>query len=146
MDNIDFRSVLLAMVAIGLTLISYAIVRDMLWGIFLGNKSKKTALRLKGEAKGFDRISQRYMKPYLTKYQKDYKTWFTIKLLLLCFAILQTALFVWLIIKETAWTKIAIICGVVAVINVILFIVMMSKTESSSNKKNTKGSPWKFEQ
>ena len=142
----DFRSFLLAVISVGLTLISYAIVRDMLWGILLGNKSKKTALRLKGEAKGFRRFSQVYIRDHLKKYQKDFNKWFLIKYLLLVFAVLQTALFVWLMIKKTEWTKIAIICCVVVVINVVLFMIMMSKTESSSNKKSTKGSPWKFEQ
>ena len=53
----DSRSILLALLPIGLTLISYAIIRDLLWGIFLGNKSKKTALRIKGEAKGMEMVS-----------------------------------------------------------------------------------------
>ncbi|MBR3267526.1 MAG: hypothetical protein IKI58_02170 [Oscillospiraceae bacterium] len=142
----DFRSILLAMISVGLTLISYAIVRDMLWGILLGNKSKKTAMRLKGEAKGFSRVSQLYIKPNLTKYLKDFKTWFSIKVALLVLAVLQTAAYIIMILKEFEWTTVAIVCGVFVVMNIVLFIVMMSKTESSSNKKSTKGSPWKFEQ
>ena len=142
----DFRSVLLAMLPVGLTLISYAIVRDMLWGILLGNKSKKTALRLKGEAKGFHRFSQRYMKDHLTKYQKDYKTWMTMKVLLIVLAVLQIAGFTFMILKDVKFWIVAVVYGVIIVFNVILFMVMMTKTESSTNKKNTKGSPWKFEQ
>lgn len=142
----DFRSLLLAMLPVGLTLISYAIVRDMLWGIFLGNKSKKTALRLKGEAKGFSRFSQRYMKPHITKYVKDYNKWMGIKLGLLIFSLLQIAGFTLMILMDIEFWIVALICGVIVLMNVILFMIMMSKTETSTNKKNTKGSPWKFEQ
>ena len=105
----DFRSILLAMISVGLTLISYAIVRDMLWGILLGNKSKKTAMRLKGEAKGFSRVSQLYIKPNLTKYLKDFKTWFSIKVALLVLAVLQTAAYIIMILKEFEWTTVAIV-------------------------------------
>ena len=142
----DFRSVLLAMLPVGLTLISYAIVRDMLWGILLGNKSKKTALRLKGEAKGFSRFSQRYMKDHLTKYQKDYKTWMTVKLLLVILTVLQIAGFTTMILMDVKFWIVAVVCGVFVLFNIILFMIMMTKTETSTNKRNTKGSPWKFEQ
>ena len=41
----DGRSILIAFIPVVLTLVNYAIVRDMLWGILLGNKSKKSALK-----------------------------------------------------------------------------------------------------
>jgi len=142
----DFRSVLLAMLPVGLTLISYAIIRDMLWGILLGNKSKKTASRLKNEATGFNRFSQRYMKPALTKYVKDYKTWMTMKIVLVILTALQLIGFTTMIILDVQFWIVAVICGAVILFNIILFMIMMTKTESSTDKKNTKGSPWKFEQ
>ena len=45
----DGRSILLAMIPVGFTLVNYAILRDMIWGIFLGSKSKKTAQKIKDE-------------------------------------------------------------------------------------------------
>ena len=142
----DSRSILLAFVPVGLTLISYAIIRDMLWSILLGNKSKKTALRLRAEAKGFDKFSQRYMKPHLTKYQKEYSQWMNIKLLTCVLSILQIIGYTVMIVLKVPFWIVAIVCGVIIVANIVLFVIMMSQTEASTNKKNTKGSPWKFEQ
>ena len=142
----DARSILLAMLPVGLTLINYAILRDMIWGIFLGNKSKKSALKIKGEAKTWQKMTQNYITPYITKYEKDYKKWKGIKLFTLLFALAQVIAFTILIIRYVPFWIIAIICGVIVLLNVILFSIMMSKTEASDNKHDRKGTPWKFEQ
>lgn len=142
----DARSILLAMLPVGLTLINYAILRDLLWGIFLGNKSKKSALRIKGEASGWDKFTQSYMTPHITKYQAEYKKWKAIKTGTLLFTLAQVIGFILLIVLKVKFWIVAIICGVIVVLNVILFGVMMSKTEASDNKHNRKGTPWKFEQ
>lgn len=142
----DARSILLAMLPVGLTLINYAILRDMLWGIFLGNKSKKNALKIKGEAKTWQKMTQDYMTPFITKFQNEYKKWKGIKLFMLLFALAQVIAFVILIIKYVRFWIIAIICGVIVLFNVILFGIMMTRTEASDNKHDRKGTPWKFEQ
>ena len=142
----DSRSILLALLPIGLTLISYAIIRDLLWGIFLGNKSKKSALRIKGEAKGMEKLTQSYMTPHITKYQKDYKTWKLMRTLMLLFAFIQLAGFTVMVITRVPFWIVAIVCGVIVIFNIVLFGIMMSKTQSSDNKHDRKGSPWKYEQ
>ncbi len=142
----DARSILLAMLPVGLTLVNYAILRDMLWGIFLGNKSKKSAQKIKDEAKTWQKMTQGYMTPHITKYQKEYTVWKRVKTGLLLFTLAQVIAFVILIILNVRFWIVAIICGVIALLNVLLFGAMMSKTESSDNKHNRKGTPWKFEQ
>ncbi|MBQ5339445.1 MAG: hypothetical protein J6Z40_09810 [Oscillospiraceae bacterium] len=142
----DARSILLAMLPVGITLINYAIIRDMLWGIFLGNKSKKSALKLKGEAKTLDKMTQNYMKSHITKYEKDYKVWTGVKRVMLLLTLAQLIAFTIMIILDVPFWIIAIICGVLVLYNIILFGVMMSKTEGSDNKHDRKGTPWKFEQ
>ncbi|MBR4200254.1 MAG: hypothetical protein IKQ91_03130 [Oscillospiraceae bacterium] len=142
----DARSILLSMLPVGLTLINYAIICDLLWGILLGSKSKKSALRHKGEASGWERFTQSYMTPLISKYQKEYKTWKTIKLLSFLFAIAQVIAFTVMIILGVRFWIIAIICGVITVLNIVLFSIMMTKTAASDNKHDRKGTPWKFEQ
>lgn len=142
----DARSILLAMLPVGLTLINYAILRDMLWGIFLGNKSKKSAQKIKDEAKTWQKMTQNYMTPHITKFQKEYVIWKRMKHILLLLTLAQVIAFTVLIIRYVPFWIIAIICGVIVLFNVILFSVMMSKTEASDNKHNRKGTPWKFEQ
>lgn len=142
----DSRSILLALLPIGLTLISYAIIRDLLWGIFLGNKSKKAALRIKSEAKGMEKLTQSYMTPHIIKYQKDYKTWKLMRTLMLLFAFIQLAGFTVMVITRVPFWIVAIVCGVIVIFNIVLFGIMMSKTQSSDNKHDRKGSPWKYEQ
>ena len=143
----DARSILLSLLPIGLTLVNYAILRDLIWGIFLGSKSKKTATRIKGEQKGFAKFTQRYIGPLLTKYQSDYKAWMTVKLITFLSVFAQLAAFILLIFvfKIKFWI-VAIICGAITLLNIILFSVMMNKTTVSDNKHDRKGSPWKFEQ
>lgn len=142
----DARSILLAMLPVGLTLINYAIMRDLIWGIFLGSKKQKSALKHKEEAKGFARFRQTYIEQYLTKYQGEYKKWMGIKLVAFLLTIVQVIGFVVLIICRVPFWIIAIICGVFVLWNIIMFAVMMKETETSTNKKSTKGSPWRFEQ
>lgn len=142
----DARSILLALLPIGLTLINYAIIRDLLWGILLGNKSKKSAEKHKGEAEGWERFRQTYIEKYLTKYQKDYKKWMTIKLCTFICAIVQVVGFTLMVLFRVPFWVVGIVVAVICIANIVLFIIMMNKTESSTNKKSTKGSPWTFEQ
>ena len=142
----DARSILLAMLPIAMTLVNYAIVRDLLWGILLGNKSKKSAQKLKDAAKGWEKFTQNYMTPHITKYQKEYKTWKTMKLALCILTIAQLIGFTLLVVlRQPFWLVIVITCVIVA-FNLVLFGIMMNQTETSDNKHNRKGSPWKFEQ
>lgn len=142
----DARSILLSLLPVGLTLINYAILRDMLWGILLGSKSKKSALRHKSEASGWERFTQEYMTPLISKYQDEFKKWKTVKLLTFLCAIVQVIVFTVLIILKVRFWIVAVICGVITLANVVLFSVMMSKTQGSDNKHDRKGTPWKFEQ
>jgi len=142
----DARSILLSMLPVGLTLINYAIVRDLIWGIFLGNKSKKSATKIKGEQKGWAKFTQSYMTPYIKKYEKEYKGWSLVRTSLLFATVVQIILFILLIVLDIKFWVIAIICGVIVLANVVLFAVMMNQTQSSDNKHDRKGSPWKFEQ
>ena len=142
----DARSILLAMLPLALTLVNYAIVRDMLWGILLGNKSKKSALKIKGEAKSWDRFTQNYITPHIQKYQKEFKTWKTVKLALFAGTIVQIIGFALLIVLKKPFWLVGVITAVICAVNIVLFGIMMNKTESSDNKHDRKGSPWKFEQ
>ena len=142
----DGRSILFAFIPVILTLVNYAIARDLLWGILLGNKSKKTALRLKGEAEPWGRLTQNYMTPHITKYLKDYKTWKGVKLGLFLLTAAQIIAFILLIVLRQPFWLVVVISLVIIVLDIVLFSVMMSKTQASDNKHNRKGSPWKFEQ
>ena len=141
----DSRSILLAMLPVALTLINYAIVRDMLWGIFLGNKSKKSAIRIKAEQTPWARLTQGYMKQHLTKYQKEYETWKKTKLGLCLLTLAQIIGFTVMIVLRVPFWIVGVVCAVIVLLNVVLFGVMMNQTESSDYKHNRKGSPWKFE-
>ncbi len=142
----DGRSILLAFLPVVLTLVNYAIARDLLWGILLGNKSKKSALKLKGEAEPWARLTQNYMTPHITKYLKDFKTWKGMKLMLFVLTVLQIIGFTLLVVLRKPFWVVALITGIICVFNIVIFSIMMSKTEASDNKHNRKGSPWKFEQ
>ncbi len=142
----DARSILFAMIPVALTLINYAIMRDLIWGIFLGSKKQKNALKHKEEAKGFARFRQTYIEQYLTKFQGDYKKWMGIKLVTFILAIVQLVGFTVLILFHVPFWIVAIICCVFILWNIVMFAVMMKETEPSTNKKSTKGSPWRFEQ
>ena len=142
----DGRSILLSMVPFGLTLINYAIIRDLLWGILLGSKSQKSAEKIRSEATGWPKCSQRYIAPHLTRFEKDYKTWMTLKLItLLCAAAQLIAFILMIFVFKLPFWIVAIVCGVIILLNVVLFAVMMNQTASSTNKESTKGSPWKYE-
>lgn len=143
---IDSRSILIAMLPIALTLVNYAIVRDMLWGILLGSKSKKSANKIKAEQKPWAKFTQNYIQQYLTKYQKEYQTWKTVKLVLCSLTIAQLIGFTAMIALGVKFWVIGVICAAISVFNVVIFGIMMNKTESSDHKHDRKGSPWKFEQ
>ncbi len=141
----DSRSILLAFLPVGLTLINYAILRDLLWGILLGNKSKKSAEKHKAEASGWAKFTQNYMTPLITKYEKEYRVWSGVKRATFILAIAQVIAFTLMVILYVPFWVVAIICGVIVLWNIILFSVMMTRTESSDNKRSRKGTPWKYE-
>lgn len=142
----DGRSILMAMLPVALTLINYAIMRDLLWSILLGSKSKKSALKIKAEQKGLTAFRQTYIGQHLKKYEKEYKKWMALKLCTFLFAIAQLIGFALMIVLKVPFWIVAIVCGVIVLVNIVLFILMMKETATSTNKKSTKGSPWRFEQ
>ena len=142
----DARSILMAFLPVAITLVNYAIVRDLLWGILLGNKSKKSAARLRDEAAPWAKLTQNYMTPHITKYLKEFKTWKCMKLALVILTIAQIIGFALLVILRKPFWVVVLITGIIVVFNIVVFSVMMTKTEASDNKHNRKGSPWKFEQ
>ena len=142
----DARSILMAFLPVAITLVNYAIVRDLLWGILLGNKSKKSAARLRDEAAPWAKLTQNYMTPHITKYLKEFKTWKGMKLALVILTIAQIIGFALLVILRKPFWVVVLITGIIVVFNIVVFSVMMTKTEASDNKHNRKGSPWKFEQ
>lgn len=141
----DARSILLAFLPIGATLINYAIIRDLLWGILLGSKSKKSAEKLRAQATGWNKFSQRYIEVALTKYQKEYKTWMNMKLVTGIGSIVLLVAYILLIVLKVPFWIVLIISLVILAANIVLFVIMMNQTASSTDKKSTKGSPWKFE-
>ncbi|MBR6419406.1 MAG: hypothetical protein IKS42_03645 [Oscillospiraceae bacterium] len=141
----DGRSILLALIPVGFTLVNYAIVRDMIWGIFLGSKSKKTAQKIKDEQSFMQKWTQSYIKPLLTKYEKEYAVWTGVKRATFFLTVAQVIAFIVMIALKVPFWIVAIVCGVIALANVILFIVMMNRTATSDNKTDRKGSPWEFE-
>ena len=142
----DARSILMAFLPVAITLVNYAIVRDLLWGILLGNKSKKSALKLKGEAEPWAKLTQNYMVPHITKYLKEFKTWKGIKLALFALTVVQIIGFTLLVVLRKPFWVVVLITVIILALNIAVFSVMMTKTEASDNKHNRKGSPWKFEQ
>ena len=146
MGYIDPRSILLALIPVGLTLINYAIIRDLIWGIFLGSKSKKAAVRIKGEQSGWQKFTQNYIAKYLSKHENAYKKWMLIKRIAFFCAIAQVIAFFLLIFFGVRFWIVATVCGVICLVNVVLFIIMMNMTQASDVKHDRKGSPWKFEQ
>lgn len=142
----DARSILMAFLPVAITLVNYAIVRDLLWGILLGNKSKKSALKLKGEAEPWAKLTQNYMVPHITKYLKEFKTWKGIKLALFVLTVVQIIGFTLLVVLRKPFWVVVLITVIILALNIAVFSVMMTKTEASDNKHNRKGSPWKFEQ
>ena len=142
----DPRSILLAMLPVGMTLINYAIVRDLIWGIFLGNKSRKTADKIKAEQSFMSKWTQGYIKPLLEKYQKEYAVWTGVKRVTFILAIAQVIAFTLMIVLKVPFWVVAIVCGAIALWNIVLFIVMMNRTAVSDSKIDRKGAPWEFEQ
>ena len=146
MGYIDPRSILLALIPVGLTLINYAIIRDLIWGIFLGSKTKKAALRIKSEQSGWQKFTQNYIKPLLAKYQNAFTKWTLIKRIAFFGTIAQVIGFFLMIFFGVPFWIVATVCGVICLANIVLFIIMMNMTRASDVKHDRKGSPWKFEQ
>ncbi len=144
--TVDTRSILLAMLVMIFFLINYAILRDLIYGIFLGSKSKKTAAKIKSEQGFWAKLTMTYVGQHLKKYEQAYKRWQLVTLIHVILTVLSLIAFIVLPIFNTAFWIIATICGVMTVYNAVLFMVMMSKTTGSDNKTNRKGSPWKYEQ
>ncbi len=143
---IDTRSVLLSILVMIFFLINYAILRDLIYGIFLGSKSKKTAAKIKSEQKFLAKLTMSYVGQYLKKHEQAYKNWQIVTLIHAILTVLSLAAFIVLPILAVKFWIVAILCGVMTVYNAALFMVMMSKTTTSDNKTNRKGSPWKYEQ
>lgn len=141
----DARSILLAMLPVGFTLVNYAILRDMLWGILLGSKSKKTAEKLCAEQSLIGKWTQGYIGKSIDKYQKQFSVWKLVKQLTFFFAAAQLIAFTLLVILGVPFWIVAIICGAIALIDIVLFIVMMNRTSVSGHNNNRKGAPWEFE-
>lgn len=144
--TIDTRSILLAMLVMIFFLINYAILRDLIYGIFLGSKSKKTAAKIKSEQGFWAKLTMTYVGQHLKKYEQAYKRWQLVTLIHVILTVLSLVAFIVLPIFSVAFWIIAIVCGVMTLYNAALFMVMMSKTTGSDNKTNRKGSPWKYEQ
>lgn len=142
----DTRSILLALMVMIFFLINCLILRDLLFGIFLGSKSKKSAAKIKSEQKFFSNLTMRYIKPHLTKYQDAYRKWQIARIINASIAVLSLAAFITMIVTGVEFWIVAILCGVLTIYCAVLFMLMMTQTTTSDNKKNRKGSPWKFEQ
>ena len=71
--TIDTRSVLLAILVMIFFLINYAILRDLIYGIFLGSKSKKTAAKIRDEQSFFAKLTMTYVGQHLKKHEQAYK-------------------------------------------------------------------------
>ncbi len=142
----DSRSILLALLLVGISLINYAVLRDMIYGIFLGNKSKKSADKIIAEQNGFAKFTQSFMTQYIVKHQVAFQKWMRFKQFHFLFTVVQLIAFVVLIVLNIQFWIIAIICGVLAIYNTVIFMLMMKQTATSDNKKTRKGSPWTFEQ
>ena len=69
-----------------------------------------------------------------------------LKLCTFLFAIAQLIGFALMVVLKVPFWIVAIVCGVIVLVNIVLFILMMKETATSTNKKSTKGSPWRFEQ
>ncbi len=144
--TIDTRSVLLAILVMIFFLINYAILRDLIYGIFLGSKSKKTAAKIKSEQGFLAKLTMSYVGQHLKKHEQAYKNWQLVTLIHAILTVLSLAAFIVLPILGVKFWIVALVCGVMTVYNAALFMVMMTKTTSSDNKTNRKGSPWKYEQ
>ena len=68
------------------------------------------------------------------------------KLALFILTVLQIIGFTLLVVLRKPFWVVVVITAVIVVFNIVVFSIMMNKTESSDNKHNRKGSPWKFEQ
>ncbi|GEM_PF-2843214 len=139
------QSILLSMIPVGFTLVNYAILRDLIWGIFLGSKSKKSAQKIKAEQPFMKKFTQSYIRPLLTKYEAEYTKWTAVKRFTFALTIAQIIAFVVMIVLGVKFWIVAVVCGVIALFDVVLFIIMMNRTAVSDNKTNRKGSPWEFE-
>lgn len=144
--TVDTRSVLLAILVMIFFLINYAILRDLIYGIFLGSKSKKAAAKIKSEQGFWAKLTMSYVGQHLKKYEQAYQNWQRVTLIHAILTVLSLIAFIVLPILGIEFWIVAIVCGVMTVYNAVLFMVMMSKTTSSDNKTNRKGSPWKYEQ
>lgn len=144
--TIDTRSVLLAILVMIFFFINYAILRDLIYGIFLGSKSKKTAAKIRDEQSFFAKLTMTYVGQHLKKHEQAYKNWQLVTLIHAILTVASLAAYIVLIALGAEFWIVALICGVMTVYNAALFMVMMTKTTTSDNKTNRKGSPWKYEQ
>lgn len=147
MLNFDSRSLLIAILVLIFSLVDYYILRDMMYGILLGSRKKKSADKIISEQPFFKKFTQSFIADHIDKYQDTFAKWSKIKLFQFIFCLVQLVAFGLLIfLNLVEFWVIAIICGVIAVYDIVLFSIMMSHTASSTLKKSSKGSPWTFEQ
>lgn len=145
--NFDSRSLLLAILVLIFSLVDYAILRDMIYGILLGSHKKKTADRIVSEQHGFVKFTQRYVGANITRFEKPYHKWVNIKLAQFLLCVVQLVGFgIVIFCNLLEFWVVAILCGVITIYDIVLFSIMMTHTASSDYKKNRKGSPWMFEQ
>lgn len=145
--NFNAASFLLALIPVIFSLVNYATLRDMIYGILLGNHKKKSADKIVSEQSFLQKFTQRYVGSHITRYQEAYSKWINVKLGHFIFSIVQIAFMVLVsLLNPLAFGIVAIICGVLVIYNIVLYALMMRHTATSSLKKTTKGSPWTFEQ
>ena len=143
----DSRSLLISIFVIIFSLVDYAILRDMLYGILLGSHKKKAADKIVSEQSFLSKCTQRYIGKNIVKHEKAFAKWSLIKLIFFIFCIVQiVGLAIVIFANLLSFGVVAIICGVITVADIVLFALMMRHTASSTLKKSTKGSPWTFEQ
>ncbi len=145
--NFDSRTLLLSMLVLIFSLVDYAILRDMMYGILLGSHKKKTADKIVGEQKFFSKFTQKYVGEHITKYEDVYQRWSTVKLVHFIFCVVQLIGFVLLsLFSPWRFWVVCVVLAVITVYDIVLFGLMMRHTATSDYKKSTKGSPWTFEQ
>ena len=72
---------ILFVVSIFICLVTYFMLRDMIWSIIwceIGGKSKKLR-KLKKNVKFFDRVKMKYLYAYVKNYQREYNFWMRVR-------------------------------------------------------------------
>lgn len=143
----DSRSLLIAILVLVFSLVDYYILRDMLYGILLGSHKKKSADKIISEQPAIKKFTQSFIADHIFKYQDTFAKWRKIKVFQFILCVVQLVGFgIVIFMNLMKFWLVAAICGAITVYDIVLFGIMMSHTASSTLKKNSKGSPWTFEQ